>query len=116
MPWAALIQAGVGAVSEQQKQDAERRQRAIDTRYRPWTGITPGNIQSNGALQGAIQGGASGMAMNQNMQNSDAWRQYLQNGQGGTGSVSGWDSGAYATRPNGPYAPSPGPWAMGNRS
>lgn len=77
MPWLALAMAGASALSQQQKQDQERKQAAINTRYSPWTGIKPGAIDQNGALQGAMAGGAAGMAQQQNAQNSDAWRQWL---------------------------------------
>lgn len=80
MPWLALIQAGVGMASEQQKQDDQKKQAAVNARYSPWTGVSPGGnqIQSNGALQGAIQGGAAGMAQAQNSKNSDAWQEWMQ--------------------------------------
>lgn len=100
MPWVALASAALGAVSEQKKQDEQRRQAAINMRYGPWSGVGKENtaIQGNGAFQGAIQGGAAGMAYNQNAQNSQAWRDSLKNGQGNPAgntmptSSSGWEN------------------------
>lgn len=127
MPWAgigtALALAGVSAASQQKKQEQERQQRAIDTRYSPWTHITPGTIDQNGALQGAIQGGSAGMALNQNNQNAQAWRDWMSRGNGPSQNTmpnapagSGWvnapsqnlNSGIYGSNWGNQYAPPPG--------
>lgn len=78
MPWLALAMAGASALSEQKKQDDQRRQRSVDLRYSPWVKTDPQAITSGGALSGAIQGGAAGLAQSQNMKNSDSWQQWMQ--------------------------------------
>lgn len=114
MPWITLAMAGASAIQQQQKQDQQRRQAAIDTRFSPWTGIKPGAIDTNGALGGAIQGGAAGMAQSQNMENSDAWKQWLNKSQQNGQNTMPVDNSVYASR-GAPYAQSAGPWAFGNK-
>lgn len=139
MPWLTLALAGLGAVSEQKKQDQQREQRANDTRFSPWTGIAPGQITSGGALSGGIQGAATGLSLSQSMENSAAIRDHL--GKEGAGSMtntlpvllksgseqigpvaSGSQYGAmmpnyssYASMPNANGPQQIGPWAQGNK-
>lgn len=116
MPWIALATAALGAASEKQKQDEQRQQAAINARYSPWTGAHPGGdqIQSNGALAGAMQGGAAGMAQAQSMKNSDMWQQWMDRHGGPDGQPKNqFPAGAYASPIQGSNAAAtPGPWAF----
>lgn len=102
MPWLPLIEAGIGAMSQQQQQDQQRKQASVNARYSPWTGQNPGGnqISPNGALQGAMQGGAAGMAQNQNNQNADVWKQWmLKNSQNGQPQAQNTMPGYYPQQP-----------------
>lgn len=75
VPWAALIGAGLGAYQfEQQRQQEEkdRRLAAATARYRPWTGLTPGEVQQPNIFGTVGAGALSGYQMDQAEQEREA--------------------------------------------
>jgi phosphoribosyl-dephospho-CoA transferase len=82
----AAIGAALGAAKneavDRPRADKQRKLAAETARYSGWTGMTPGPIKESDPFGNVLSGGMTGLSMSQNMQNQDAWNQFLA-GQGG---------------------------------
>lgn len=101
--WVPIAMAAASMLHEKDKAAQKKRaQLPIDqakAKYSGWTGMQPGMIEPADILGAGIQGAASGMAMNQGMENTknqnaylEAMKAYMNRGSAGQGTASGWSA------------------------
>lgn len=111
MSWVAVAMAGAGLLkselSDKPKAEQQRKLRAAEIRYSPWTKMGPTTqVQEADPLGSVMQGATSGMMMGQAMKDPMPQTNYNMGAAPGSGNYSGWESvnpmENYFNKPN-PY-------------